>query len=188
MIPLPTIAAHAIHMDPPLAFRTYSSRGEGRTPQHHYSCLAIEILAGMPVANCAADDCYLFLWVPLRSVYLVKPLMEGWGFNFSGSAFAWAKRTKLDTGWHFGSGYTTRHNAEICWLGRRGSPRRRSAAVRELIVAPVREHSRKPDEVYQRIEELTEGPYLDLFARQQRPGWCCWGDELDRFSNQEVSR
>jgi N6-adenosine-specific RNA methylase IME4 len=53
--------------------------------------------------------------------------------------------------------------------------------VRQLIIAPVREHSRKPDEVYVRIEALTEGPYLDLFARQRRPGWCCWGEEVDRF-------
>jgi len=53
--------------------------------------------------------------------------------------------------------------------------------VRELIVAPRREHSRKPDEIYQRIEQLCSGPYLELFARQQWPGWVCVGDESERF-------
>jgi N6-adenosine-specific RNA methylase IME4 len=129
VIDLPTIKARAIHADPPLAFRTFSRKGEGRTPQHHYSCLAIEILAGMAIADCAADNAFLFLWVPLRSVFIVKPLMEAWGFDFSGAAFAWAKRTKLDTGWHMGNGYGTRANAEICWLGRRGEPRRPSCGI-----------------------------------------------------------
>jgi N6-adenosine-specific RNA methylase IME4 len=72
-------------------------------------------------------------------------------------------------------------NAEICWLGRRGRPQRKSRGVRQLIVTPIREHSRKPDEVYSRIEALSEGPYLDLFARERRPNWICWGDELDKF-------
>lgn len=80
-----------------------------------------------------------------------------------------------------GGGYGTRKNAEICWLGRRGNPKRRSRDVRELIVAPRREHSRKPDEQYGRIERLCAGPYLELFARQQRPGWIALGDEVNKF-------
>jgi N6-adenosine-specific RNA methylase IME4 len=80
-----------------------------------------------------------------------------------------------------GGGYGTRHNIEVCWLGRSGHPQRKSKAVRELIVAPVREHSRKPDEVYRRIEMLCDGPYLELFARQQWPGWSCVGDEAKKF-------
>jgi len=83
-----------------------------------------------------------------------------------------------------GNGYGTRHNAEDCWLGRRGKPQRKSKGVRELIVAPVREHSRKPDEVYQRIEALCAGPYVELFARQQWPGWICVGDEIGKFQRE----
>ena len=51
--------------------------------------------------------------------------------------------------------------------------------VRKLIVSPRREHSRKPDEVYERIEALCEGPYLEMFARFARPGWDRWGTEAD---------
>ncbi|MGC2202390.1 MAG: MT-A70 family methyltransferase, partial [Stellaceae bacterium] len=55
----------------------------------------------------------------------------------------------------------------------------RRADVRKLIVSPRREHSRKPDEAYERIEALCEGPYLEMFARFQRPGWDFWGVEAN---------
>jgi N6-adenosine-specific RNA methylase IME4 len=174
--------AGAILADPPLAFRTWSHKGEGRSPQHHYACQAFEQLAAMPINNSAAQHCFLFLWVPLRSVFLVEPLMQAWGFTFSGAAFAWVKQNRRGVGWFMGGGYGTRHNIEVCWLGRRGSPQRKSKAVRELIIAPVRQHSRKPDEVYSRIETFCAGPYAELFARQQWPGRTCIGDEFEKFS------
>jgi N6-adenosine-specific RNA methylase IME4 len=94
----------------------------------------------------------------------------------------WVKTNKKKPGFFMGAGYTTRKNVEISWLGRRGNPRRLSKSVRELIIAPRREHSRKPDEVYGRIEQFCAGPYVELFARQQRPGWLVWGDQVDRFN------
>jgi len=184
MLVLPDIKAGAIVADPPLAFATWSGKGEGRSPQHHYGCLPFEQLAAIPVASVAAPDCFLLLWIPLRSVFLVEPLMRAWGFAFSGVGFAWVKQNRSGVGWFMGGGYGTRHNVEICWLGRRGSPRRKSAGVRELIIAPVREHSRKPDEVYARVEALSNGPYLELFARQQWPGWTCVGDEVGKFQRE----
>jgi N6-adenosine-specific RNA methylase IME4 len=173
--------AGAIMADPGIAFRAYSAKGEGRSPQRHYRCLPFDELARLPVAKIAATDCFLFLWIPPRSVFLTKPLMEAWGFAFSGRAFEWTKLNKRGVGWFMGNGYGTRHNTEDCWLGRRGKPRRKSRGVRELIVAPIREHSRKPDEVCQRIEALCAGPYVELFARQQWPGWTCAGDEIGKF-------
>jgi N6-adenosine-specific RNA methylase IME4 len=182
----PNMQAGAILADPGLAFQTRSPAGESRCPQSYYTCMSFDELANMPIASIAARDCFLFLWVPLRSVTLVEPLMHAWGFVLSGSAFAWAKLNKKSPGWFMGAGYGTRHNVEICWLGRRGSPQRKSKAVRELIVAPVREHSRKPDEIYERIEALCDGPYVELFARQQWPKWICVGDESRKF-NREVA-
>lgn len=185
MIVLPDITAGVVLADPPLAFKTRSAKGEGRSPQHHYACLAFDQLAAIPVASAAARNSFLFLWVPLRSVFLVGPLMNAWGFSFSGAAFAWAKQNRSGVGWFMGGGYGTRHNVEVCWLGRRGSPKRKSAGVRELIVAPVREHSRKPDEIYSRIEPFSDGPFLELFARQQWPGWVSVGNEVEKFQPQE---
>lgn len=181
MLILPSIKAGAIVADPPLAFVAWSKKGEGRSPQRHYGCLSFEDLAAMSVSDAAAPDCFLFLWVPLRSVVLVEPLMRAWDFRFSGAAFSWVKQNRSGAGWFMNGGYGTRHNVEICWLGRRGAPRRKSAGVRELIIAPVREHSRKPDEVYGRVEALCDGPFLEIFARQQWPGWICVGDESEKF-------
>jgi N6-adenosine-specific RNA methylase IME4 len=167
--------------DPGIAFKTRSPKGEGRTPQHHYRCEPLECLEALPVATIAAKDAFLFLWTPPRSVDLTVPLMKAWGFKFSGLAFSWPKLNKSGVGWFMGGGYGTRHNVELCWLGRRGNPKRLSKGVRELIVAPRREHSRKPDEQYERIESLCAGPRVELFARQRWPGWWAWGDQVGRF-------
>jgi N6-adenosine-specific RNA methylase IME4 len=79
-----------------------------------------------------------------------------------------------------GCGYWTRSNTEPCLLATRGAPKRLNADVRMAIIAPRREHSRKPDEVHDRIERLVAGPYLELFARRPRPGWTVWGNEVPR--------
>jgi len=178
---LPDVRAGALLVDPPLVFKTRSAKGEGRSPQHHYKCMNFDELAALPIVKVAAADCFLFLWVPLRSVFLVEPLMVAWGFKFSGSAFAWAKQNRSGVGWFMGGGYGTRHNVEVCWMGRRGKPRRKCAGIRELLIAPVRQHSRKPDEVYQRIEAFCDGPRVELFARQRWPGWICIGDEVGKY-------
>lgn len=75
-------------------------------------------------------------------------------------------------------GYWTRQQTEQCYLFTRGHPRCQSHAVRQAIVTPRREHSRKPDEIYPRIEALLPGPRCELFARHRRPGWDAWGDQL----------
>ena len=81
-----------------------------------------------------------------------------------------------------GIGKWTRAEFEQCWLGTRGNPKRLNADVRQAIISPRREHSRKPAEIHDRIERLVAGPYLELFAREERPGWTVWGNETDKFS------
>jgi N6-adenosine-specific RNA methylase IME4 len=81
-----------------------------------------------------------------------------------------------------GLGLTTRHNPELCLLVRCANARRIAKDVRELIIAPVREHSRKPAEAYRRIERYAAGPHIELFAREQRPGWASWGNEINKLS------
>jgi len=78
-----------------------------------------------------------------------------------------------------------RDNPELALLGTRGRPKRLDAGVRKWIHAPVREHSRKPDETHERIERLVAGPYLELFGRQQRPGWTVWGSESTKFNTDD---
>ena len=171
----------AILADPPWKFVTYSERGQGRSASRHYEVMTFEEIASLPVHNVAASDAWLFLWVPGPHLPFGLQLIERWGFRYSGFGFVWAKQNPSGVGWHMGNGFTTRKNTELCLLGRRGKPQRNSKGVRELIVSPRRKHSQKPDEQYARIERLVDGPYLELFARQRRPGWTAWGDELDKF-------
>lgn len=152
--------------------------------RRHYPTMTLESIKAFPVVGMVADDAFLFLWVPSTFLPVAFDVMAAWGFKYSSTAFCWVKRTRTDETFHFGNRYTTRKNIELCLLGRRGKPRRCARDVRELIISPLREHSRKPDEVYERIERYCAGPYLELFARQQHPGWTALGNETNRFAAQ----
>jgi N6-adenosine-specific RNA methylase IME4 len=180
----------AIAADPPWTFYVRSSNGEGRSASQHYRTMGLEALLQLPVASLASSDAWLFLWSTGPHLPQALRLLERWGFSYSGFGFVWVKTNPTEDGallldpirsFHVGMGYTTRHNAELCLLGRRGSPKRLRKDVRELIIAPRREHSRKPAEFYERVRQLVAGPYLELFARESRPGWERWGDETTKF-------
>ena len=123
------------------------------------------------------------------------PVMRAWGFKPTAMGFVWIKLdlnapplfvTERDL--FFGPGLTTRKNAEYVVLGRRGRPERLDKGVFEIILAPRRVHSQKPDEVYRRIERYCAPPRLDLFARESRVGWIPYGNEAGKFDAQEAAR
>lgn len=183
----------AIYADPPWAFITRAMarctgklQGGDRSPP--YALMREDELAALPVADLAAEDCVLFLWMCWPNLPEAMRLIEAWGFTYKTCAFAWTKahagqiemfRDDFDV--QMGTGYWTRANSEPCLLATRGKPKRLHADVRQGIIEPRREHSRKPDCVPSRIERLVEGPYLELFARTQRPGWTVWGNQTDKF-------
>ena len=77
-------------------------------------------------------------------------------------------------------GYWTRANAEVCIIATKGSPKRQSRAVHQIIMSPIKQHSKKPDETRERIVALMgDVPRIELFARQKAPGWDVWGNEVD---------
>jgi N6-adenosine-specific RNA methylase IME4 len=170
----------AILADPPWSFAVRSPKGEGRSASQHYSTMSLDEIRLMPVASWAAQDCCLFLWAIDPMLPQALDVMAEWGFAFKTVAFHWTK-TNADGSPFCGMGYWTRANPELCLLGTRGSPKRVAKDVRRLVVAPRREHSRKPDAVRQGIERLVAGPYFELFARDTRPGWDAWGDEIGKF-------
>jgi N6-adenosine-specific RNA methylase IME4 len=134
-------------------------------------------MKALPIAELAAEDCVLFMWMVDWCPQDALDLMRAWGFTHKTTAFTWTKTT--ESGAEFmGQGYWTRANPEVCWLATRGNPKRLFADVRQLVTAPVMEHSRKPEEIYARIERLVAGLYLELFARRPREGWVSWGNEL----------
>ena len=149
MAPRPFVALQshfyqAILADPPFRFQVRSAKGEGRSACRRYRTLSFDEIAALPVGKLAADDCWLFLWTPTPLLPQGLDLIRAWKFIYSGTAFCWVKLNKSGVEFFTGLGFTTRKNIELCLLGRRGSPRRNARDVRELIVAPRREHSRKP--------------------------------------------
>jgi N6-adenosine-specific RNA methylase IME4 len=173
-----------IYADPPWTFATYSRKGKGRSPEAYYDCMSLDDIKALPVAEWAAEDCVLLLWTTDPLLEKAFEIIRAWGFAYKTVGFYWAKLRKPDPlyndrNFFTGLGFWTRANPELCLLATRGKPRRRRADVRKLIVSPRREHSRKPDEAYERIEALCDGPYLEMFARLSRPGWDQWGSAAE---------
>lgn len=187
----------AILADPPWHFKTYNEKGRKRSPDwkpfkgspsQHYDTMSTEDIVALPLADLAADNCCLFMWVSWPMLPDAMKLIDAWGFEYKTCGFDWMKAhagqidmLRDDSDVLMGMGYWTRANSEPCLLATRGKPKRLSAAVRQGIIEPRREHSRKPDCVHGRIEKLVAGPYLELFARAPRAGWDVWGNETEKF-------
>lgn len=183
-----------IYADPPWSFATYSAKGKGRAADAHYPVMSQAEIRDLPVADWAAADAALLLWVTDPMLPRAFELIEAWGFTYKTVGFYWAKLNKSAPPHGFqmsdfftGMGFWTRANVEQCLLATRGKPKRQAKDVRRLVVSPRREHSRKPEEVYDRIERLLPGPYLEMFARQSRPGWDAWGREAGLFDQGPVA-
>ena len=141
--------------------------------------MSIDELCALPVKRLAEKDCLLFLWATFPQLPEALQLIKAWGFQFKTVAFVWLKRNKKSPTWFYGLGYWTRGNAEICLLAKRGKPKRHSAGVHQFIISPVEEHSKKPDVTRDKIVELAgDLSRVELFARQQTPGWDVWGNEV----------
>jgi N6-adenosine-specific RNA methylase IME4 len=193
-------AYRAICADPPWHFKSYTALqvenwSSRRDAGKHYEVMSLDAIAALPVRELAhPGGSHLFLWATgpcLRDAFAV---MEAWGFKYSSVAFTWVKLRRSfavdqfrliggidESDLHVGLGLTTRKNAEFVLLGRRGNCRRAAKDVREIIMEPVREHSRKPDEMYARVERYCEGPYAELFSRETRAGWDAFGNEAGKF-------
>lgn len=180
-----------IYADPPWTYETYSDKGKGRSPEQHYECMSLDDIKAMPVQEIAAKDCVLFMWVIDTHLPMALDVISAWGFTHKTKAFNWVKLNRAgaekepdDPAAYFtGMGHWTRANPEDCLLATRGKPQRNEGGkgVRRLVVSERREHSRKPDEIYSRIETLVPGPYCELFARTARPGWDQAGDQVGKF-------
>lgn len=186
----------AIYADPPWLFRSLwggrpEKRGDNypsRAVEQHYGTMTIEEIRALPVSALAADNCVLFMWTCWPVLHQSMTVIESWGFTYKTCAFAWMKAHASQVELFqdeikpfCGLGYWTRSNSEVCLLATRGKPKRKNMDVLQGIIEPRREHSRKPDCVYERIERLVDGPYLELFARNERPGWKSWGNQVGKF-------
>lgn len=181
---LPMFGFEIIYADPPWSFANWSEKGEDRNACQHYETMCWQDIAALPVGELASRDCALFLWAVDPLLDRAFDVMRAWGFRYVTKGFTWAKLNPSGNGFHMSTGYYTRANDETCLLGMTGSLPRLDAGVRQLIVEPVREHSRKPDRVADDIVRLFgDRPRIELFARTQRPGWASWGNETAKFGN-----
>ena len=171
---------NVILADPPWSFRAWSSKGMGRSAEQHYPTMRLEDIKALPVSDLAAGDCVLFLWATFPMLKEALEVIDTWGFTYKTVAFTWVKENRKSPGLFWGLGYWTRANAEVCLLATRGSPKRQSAAVHQDILSPIERHSKKPDAVRERIVALMgDVTRVELFARQETPGWDVWGNEVE---------
>lgn len=186
----------AILADPPWHFDVWplDKTGRARHPSTHYDTMSLDEIYTLPIKELAADNCVLFMWVTWPMLQHGLQSIGAWGFTYKTCAFAWMKADVSTLNMFSGPidadmklGYWTRANSEVCLLATRGYPKRLDAGVRQGIIEPARQHSRKPDGIHERIERLVAGPYLELFARQRRPGWTVWGNETDKFTKRKIA-
>jgi N6-adenosine-specific RNA methylase IME4 len=186
--------------DPPVPFETW---GKSHSPAarkygaaaEHYSLMTWDDLSALAplIQDVAAPDSVLFLWMCQPLLVETLRMAEAWGYTYKTKAFSWVKlRPTGGLTFHVGMGYWTRANTEDVLLFTRGNPARVRKDVYQVlatleatphetpaVIAPMGRHSAKPAEVQDRVERLMAGPYLELFARKQRPGWACLGNEID---------
>ena len=192
--------------DPPWPYRVWSGK-DSRTADAHYPTMTMQEMIDMRpmIDELAGDNAALFMWstAPTMAEYAF-PLMAAWGFQYKTFGLVWVKVNKKPMpkvrsedypailtrdGFHkpfIGLGHYTRSNVEVALLGIRGrAPAAKGLAETQLIISSIREHSRKPDEQYGKIERLypEADRKIELFARQQRAGWESWGNETGKFSD-----
>lgn len=178
--------------DPPWSFETFSKKGIEKSAERHYDTMTFDELCSLPVPEVTAERAALFMYttwpVLIDHKKLFYEVVDAWGFRPSGLAWEWIKFNKATGKFAFGGGYGTRKNVEPCVLcikkkGKSGiaKPKLKSRSVRDMIFAQRREHSRKPDEHYAIIEQMFDGPYLELFGRTPVEGWSRWGNDTERF-------
>lgn len=169
-----------IMADPPWRWEARSEKGHAHSPQAHYACTSLEAITALPIEALAARDCVLWLWGTNAMWPAQLAVIAAWGFRYS-TAGTWGKVDDVGR-IQIGTGYWLRNSDEPYAIALRGRPRICDRGIRSLILAPRREHSRKPDQAYANAERMVpEGHRLDLFSRASRPGWTAWGHEAGKL-------
>lgn len=159
--------------DPPWDIEQKGKRGAGE----HYRLMTLDRIKAMPVADLAADDAHLWLWVTNATLRHGYDVAEAWGFTVR-SPLTWIK-------FRLGLGNYLRNSTEHLLFATRGKAPVRFRSQPTWIQAPVQDHSHKPEEQYALIERISPGPYLELFARRQPPHnlsrdrWAVWGNQIE---------
>ena len=165
--------------DPPWQFQNRTGK---MAPEHkrllRYPTMELKEILELPVSRLAAAKSHLYLWVPNALLQEGLKVMEAWGFTYK-TNIVWHKIRKDRGSDGRGVGFYFRNVTELILFGVRGSLRTLQPGRTQvnLIATRKREHSRKPDEIYELIEACSPGPFLELFARFERQEWDQWSNE-----------
>ena len=177
--------------DPPWQFQNRTGK---MAPEHkrlsRYGTMTLQEIIELPVHLCAAERSHLYLWVPNALLEEGLRVMHAWGFQYK-SNIVWHKLRRDGGSDGRGVGFYFRNVTELILFGVRGKGVRTLPPGRtqvNYIGTRKREHSRKPDEIYELIEGCSWGPYLELFARTRRKEWTIWGDEAPDQAEQFTGR
>ena len=170
-----------IYADPPWLYNDVKGNDPamgGKT----YPCLTLEQIKSLSVSvtKLTTDNSVLFLWVTMPMLQEGLEVIRAWGFKYITCAFVWVKLNPSGVGIYSGLGHWVNGNAELCLFAKKGHPQRAAKNVKQIVLSARREHSRKPDEVRNRIVQLMgDLPRIELFAREKVEGWDCWGNEVE---------
>lgn len=179
--------------DPPWQFQNRTGK---MAPEHkrllRYPTMELQEIMDLPIPRLAAAKSHLYLWVPNALLQEGLSVMKAWGFTYK-SNLVWFKIRKDRGPDGRGVGFYFRNVTELILFGVRGSMRTLQPGRRQvnMLATQKREHSRKPDEIYEIIESCSPGPYLELFARFRRDGWDQWGNEdveRNSFNNKALRK
>jgi N6-adenosine-specific RNA methylase IME4 len=180
MISFPDKKYQIIYADPPYHYQNWENKTASRWVGNKYPTMKFDDICKLPIQDICDKNCVLFLWVTPPCLMEAIKVISAWGFTYKTKAFCWIKKNKKTDSVFWGMGYWTRSNTEDCLLATKGITKRINAGVHQIIETPIREHSRKPDEVRNGIVQLLgDLPRIELFARPPIPeGWDAWGNEI----------
>lgn len=176
---VPTGKYSTIVIDPPWDMEKIERDVRPNQVAFDYPTMTEEELAKFDVASFAHDDCHLFCWTTQKFLPVSLRLLEAWGFRYV-----------LTMVWHKPGGFQPhnlpQYNCEFAVYARRGTPSFiDTKAFSTCFQAPRREHSRKPDEFYDLVKRVTDGPRIDVFSREARDGFEQYGNETSKFEAAE---
>lgn len=178
--PLLPLHYEMIVIDPPWGFDLYSKEGAKKSALSKYDLMTDADILKMPVGQLASMDCLLYCWATAPQLPLAIDCVKRWGFEYK-SVLVWRKTTATGKV-RMGTGYRVRTTGEVVVVATLGNPKQ--AAIPQTIFDGIaREHSRKPDEFYDLCDRvMPHARRADVFAREQRPGWHAFGNELGKFN------
>lgn len=185
-----------LYADPPWRFDDRTFRGapeevlrgklaaSGKQSRFQYPTMAIEEICALPVKDLMAENAHIYCWVPNSLINQGMQVLEAWGFKYK-TLFVWQKISKdLGPATNSGLGHYFRNVNELLFFGVRGRLKTLPPARKQenTIVTRKERHSKKPDIMYDIIERCSPGPYLEMFARQNRKGWISWGNQTPEIT------